>query len=388
MLNRPTRIARLGLWLVVWAAVCSAAAWAAQRDEPAAPQRTASELVERLGDPVFAVRQRAARDLLRLGAAAEKDLEAALEHPDAEVRQRAASLLEQVLETGSEAKLAAFLGDAQGAKQLDLPGWQKFRELVGDSRASRTVFVAMQRAEPKLLAAYQAAPRRAAEVSREAAQVWASVEVEADDIDREQLFGDLAAVLFVGGDKDVSLDAQYVERAWQFGRVGLNEELRNPETAPVLRKLLGRWVLRDSGANWSNLSMAASYALPEGAELARRLLAEPQTPPAYRGYAALVLGRLGAAGDVTVLEKLLDDKSLCHQQQLNFQRVETQVRDAALAAMVRLTGQKVADYGFDRAVEHEQYLYQLQTLGFRDAAKRDAALKKWADHRAAKKSGG
>ena len=65
----------------------------------------------------------------------------------------------------------------------------------------------------------------------------------------------------------------------------------------------------------------------------------------------------------------------------------TEVRDVALAMLVRLNGQQTKDYGFAFLQFHggQQIFFAPVWLGFADDAKRTAAIKKYRDWKAAQK---
>ena len=89
-------------------------------------------------------------------------------------------------------------------------------------------------------------------------------------------------------------------------------------------------------------------------------------PPYAANYALLVVGKFGGPDDVDRLESQLMDQAICAQsrsprpatppantdptkpQPPSTRSFETQIRDVALAVMLHLSGQKLADYGFSR----------------------------------------
>jgi len=119
---------------------------------PTAAQRA---LVLQLGDRSFSIRERAATKLVGQGAAARAALIEALRDPDCEIRWQARRVLCCLDEKEFEARLTAFMTGVAADRQLSLPGWKRFQQLVGDSRPARKLFVGMTRADAPLLAAYE-----------------------------------------------------------------------------------------------------------------------------------------------------------------------------------------------------------------------------------------
>ena len=124
---------------------------------PGEAEATAAQraLVQQLGNPSYHARERAEEELAGQGVAAEAALKEALKDPDFEIRSRARRILKRVRQRAFEARLAAFIADADGSRQLTLPGWERFRDLVGDRRDTRKLFADMTRYEGALLSAYE-----------------------------------------------------------------------------------------------------------------------------------------------------------------------------------------------------------------------------------------
>jgi hypothetical protein len=374
--------------LVSWGAAGWAVLWAIGSGpvRPLAAQTPAevAALVAQLGDRSFAVRQRASRQLERFGSAGEAELRKALEHGDAEVRRRAGQVLARVLAADLDSRLAAFVRDVDGSRRHELPAWEAYRQAIGQDRAARELFVQMQRSEPGLLAALQLGPRQAGDALHARCLELVQVAPETGEAESPTL-GTVACLLLVGGDPAVAVDEQLATQTYRFIYQACELGLRDAEQAPAVRALLGRWVRREVGqeASYQHLFLAASFNLPEGLDVARRWVTKDGVPPHMRQYAILVIGRFGQADDLPRIVPLLHDTAVCAAQVTNKRQVQTQVRDVALAVAVRLSGQQLRDYGFNRALEHDRFLYATATLGFADPAERDAALKKWADWSAA-----
>jgi hypothetical protein len=147
-----------GLFPLVYGA--SAYAGTPAPDGPA----SAADLVRQLGSETYAVRERASRSLVELGIAAKPALTAALRHPDAEIRHRAGGILAVVTQADFLARLDAFAADLDGKQTHDLPCWDVFRAVAGEDRHARALFVAAQRAEPRMLQALATNDKEAADL--------------------------------------------------------------------------------------------------------------------------------------------------------------------------------------------------------------------------------
>jgi hypothetical protein len=346
-------------------------------------------LIRQLGDPSFAVRQRATRQLMELGVAARDALAQAADDADAEVRVRARSVLGAVADADFRARLEAFSSDYDGSRKRSLPGWEQFASQFGGGRVARQAFVEMQRAEPQLLEAFAKGNKAVNEAVQLRCQTLSQ---QAMQNPREALLpiGTIASMLLVGSSEGVVIDEQVGSQlfTWMLYQQAFQKNAASGPWAPMLKKLLGRWVIKDTNATATvqNLMFAASYELkPEALQLATRVLGNENNHSNVRQYAILIVGRFGGKEHLTLIDKLLHDTTSCGTFHMGNppQQVDLQIRDIALAVAVHLSGQSLRDYNFLLAQPNPTTLFQVNTLVFQDPAKRDEALKKWAVWRSA-----
>src|SRR5262245_25106952 len=124
-------------------------------------QKRAATLVRQLSDRSYRVRDRAARELLKMGLTAKKAVEAGTKDTDPEVRKRCADLLPDILQAEFRARLDAFRADKDGKKQTDLPGCKLYREIAGSDREAREFFLDMCTQNASLLELLEKEPARA-----------------------------------------------------------------------------------------------------------------------------------------------------------------------------------------------------------------------------------
>lgn len=389
--QRSTRAAARRMCVALTIALCCAGSWATLTVSvlPArAADTLASEveqLIGQLGDRRYRVRQRASTRLAEIGVAARGRLERALASADPEVRHRARQILAHILELDFEARIAAFSADTEGKLQHDLPCWERYRALAGGEGPSRRLFVEMLRAERWLLQAAETSATSASEYLEARCQQWHQSMQNVDPRQRRPpSAGSVLAMLLVGADEDISISDQTASTIAGFTyQRELQEVMRNAEQAAVAQRLLGAWVGRpfatDSAITYQNIVLALRYNLAEGVPAALKVMAAPASPPHIRQYGILCVAKLGGASYIDQLEALLDDSSTCASLRLNDQEIQTQIRDVALAVLVRLTGQDLRTYGFDRAQENALTYFNTATLGFADDASRQAALERYRE---------
>jgi hypothetical protein len=371
---------------------------------PADPQDIAA-LVSKLGDASYRVRESATRALVRIGVPAKVELLKALESSDAEVRYRARLVLSDVLELDFKQRLEAFIEDARGIREHDLPGWQRFRQDVGDGPVARRLFADIERSEPALMeAADLGAQHAAAAFESRCQQIQESMRVPGRQAERQVPVGTVAALLFVGAEGKVPISMQSAMCVTNFCyQQPFRNAIAGGDNAPLLKKLVGGWVRRDfandSTAAYQTMMLALQFNVREGVEPALAMLKDGGGNPHMRQYALLVVGKFGGPEDIDRLDTQLNDQAICAQQQITVpmdtakpdpanpkapknEVIETQIRDVALAVMIHLSGQKLADYGFQRAQPNATILFNTATLGFADQGQRDAALARWRTWRA------
>jgi hypothetical protein len=123
----------------------------------------------------------------------------------------------------------------------------------------------------------------------------------------------------------------------------------------------------------SGLDFVLRHVGRDAVPAARRLAADPTRPAAARCYALIVLGRLGAAGDLPGLTPFLTDRTSVFDWKSDGPagRVSysAQVRDVAAFVGLKLSGRDPAAFGFPPRHDGPWFL----TFGFADDAAREAA---------------
>lgn len=346
-------------------------------------QKQVSELIVKLGDPQFAERERATRQLAQIGLPAKQQLLTSLKKsPDAEVRLRCRRVLAVVLDIESRQQLQAFIADRDGSEGRSLPGWEKFQEVVGEGAVERQLFVEMHQQEPTLMEVAQQAP----------AEVREALEVRCEQL-RRQLggrygntrplpLGSIAAVLFLSAVSDGQASEQLASSLYAFCyQQSFRTEISSGSRAETLKRLLGVWIQTTANTTRAQqgIYLARQYKVQEGVPLAVSLLKQNDSPVHIRLQAIQAIAELGGEAQVKVLESQLDDTTQCSISTHNGVKIITQVRDVALAALITVTEQKLADYGFFEQPDTGRAVFRTPTLGFPDDKQRDKALAKWRE---------
>jgi hypothetical protein len=342
-------------------------------------------LIDQLGHKKFAEREAAARTLLALGLPAFGPLKEAGRHADPEVRFRSAKILAELRQRDFQRRLQAFSANLETSEEYELPGWQEYRRLVGDTRDTRDLFVKMQSDDPRLMQSLEHGPRAAAEMlDHRSLQL---LQPFGDQPTLEITLGGAAAFLFLAGraevpPSDIGAGGVY--------RVCVDEEVRSalsggPYQEP-LREMLSTWIGRESSANmeYQKLLLAMQFDLKAGLAPAVQVLEQPGHPPHLRQQAMVAVAKFGDAAHIGLLERYLSDETQYPQRQLERPKgIQTEMRDVALAALVTLTRQNFQDYGMSHVTAAPSFVFLPQSCGFDSAEARQKALEKWRAYRAA-----
>ena len=345
----------------------------------AAADGAVARMIDNLGAASYAEREKAARGLAALGIAAREPLETALQHADAEVRGRARRILDYLLDRDFQQRLRAFAADANGSRGENLPGWDRYRETIGEDASARRLFVDMQRSESLLIEAYINEPAKAGRILDARLQALRADSFIEDAIfEQRRPVGQAAALLFVGADPAVPLSEASCDYVATFVRQQsfYQQAAGATRNSAPLKKLLAGWVGRYFGdgraIHRTNLFLALEYQLPEGLSLATRMVADPRLEDNVKPIAILAVARFGDRDEVQLLAPLLADATVLQQ----IDDRQSEVRDVALAGLLHLTGQAPRDYGLE--LEPAELLdYDPLRFGYATEEDRQAALSRW-----------
>lgn len=358
--------------------------------DDASDSARAAALIRQLGDRSFAAREQASVQLTAMGLAAKAALREGVKNADPEVRRRAEQILKIVLAIDFQARLEAFRADKEDKQEHDLAGWKHYRKLVGSDAASRELFIQMLQTNASLLEEAQTKPKEAAEqlANRCQAQMRGAFIPANGGNPRAIQLGDVATALFLEADPDLAIPTEIRQKTCALlYQPALQNGLRNAAPNAPIRKLVSAWLTQCAGTMMSAdiLRFCIHVDIKEGLGLALKLLKDNDLA---QGMAILAVGKWGTKEQLPLLENLLDDKTTLGNFGMNNIRGTTEMRDVALAMLVRRTDQQAKDYGFACLHFHQgQMLFQMGPIwmGFTDDAKRAAAIKKYRDWKASAK---
>ncbi len=373
------------------------------RPDTPKPDPEIKKLVKQLGHTKFAEREAAQAKLRAIGKAALPAIQAGTKNADHEIARRCVDLLAQV--------------KTDALKDRDHPVWVRFKKTVGDDKASRALFLEMvadvRRAE--LLETAEATPDKAGEVYRtelvrhvkELKRGYEEAEAAAEG--RTGVIwptrgiptpGEFGTLLFLGTYPATAAvtfqQANDADRFCHHNVFGLalnRKDDPKPVIPPPVRRLFAAWLRTRTDPNpiQFGMNLAVYHTIAEVAPAARVNAANAALAPEARGFALLVVGRVGTVADLPLLENAFADARVFHATNYTSgegqkRPIEALVGDAAVAAALRVAGQHPADFGFPLLAMYKERgpdtLAKYHLLGFFDRATREAAHKKakeWLD---------
>jgi hypothetical protein len=354
---------------------------------PPAELAKARELVQLLGSETFEEREDAYERLAKMGRLAKPVLAAALRtDPDAEVRARCRALLPRAAAEDLKARLDTFLADADGQFDHDLPGWSQFRAVAGQTAGARELFVELL-GDPTnralVLAVGGPAGELGALVAARKVELYNWRLSRPGGARRQATAADVTALLFAESFAASRQALRTVTVSTLFTTPGFTSAVLEPDArGAAVKAVVSKWLdTRDDPVQmYQALSTVANLGFgDEIGRVAARLLGADGALGIHRGTAALTLAQLKAKEHAAALERQLGDETPVPARPTAH---TLQVRDAALVALLLLSGQDPEEYGFsDLARNSSSLRFSYTRYGITDLG-RAAAHTKWKAWRA------
>jgi hypothetical protein len=259
-----------------------------------------------------------------------------------------------------------------------LKAWEQVRQVIGTDSTARSLFVAMVSREPELL---DQAARQESTVAEQLTQRCQQLQQSLRTVNGTRgtiALEQVAVLLFVAGDPGLTLPVGTHNSIHTL--LLQPAPLASLEKNAAARKLLVRYFQRrtEPTVQSQNLTFLTSNNITEGIDWALKLAKDKETIPEIRAMAIDAVGRLGGKPYQKEVEALLDDDAVVGTYTFGKVHFQTEVRDAALATLVQMTGQQLTDYPFPYVQAYPRTPhYSPRYLGFTEAKERETALKQW-----------
>ncbi len=333
-----------------------------------------------LGSPKYAERQRAILELEQAGPAARPALQASLGLPDLEIRKNASKLLRRGLSDQFDAELLRMHRASQSGHTYSLPGWQIYQGCVGDTEASRALFVAMASRYRRLLCERFQTPVPQGNGESFFQEILNHPVHAAHVRDGDPATWGLLLLNWAALPEDCG-NPWYVQRI----RSGLCNTraavvLRTGPHAAPLRLFVAEFLDRELNAGVQRASL--QIALQWECKLQAVRLAKAALDPSHAhsaGNVALALAVLTRLQPETARKTLPDwvqDSRPAQVWQIiatTRKRVQTQVGDVALAMLLTLEGVDPRKIGFEDLEADPLTIYREHSMGFENEHQRTIA---------------
>lgn len=337
--------------------------------------------VEALASDSYPRRALAKERLLAGGDASRAALIAGLASGDLEVRLVAQELLHSLAETRLERQIALLLQSSGQDRAIDLPGWNSFRQVAGDTAEARALFARMARDHSATLAWIERLDDRATPRSMDSVldEMNQFLPIDVDRIND----GDPVrwSLLLLAASREQLRAAPVLSSRVCGGLLNpaVSERLLASPYEGTMRRLVSQWLKLSAEryVNTSMLKISLAYdchavAIP----MATQTLESSQATPACVAAAMILVTRLDPDRARGLLPRWLEDSRVCHVWQIVATRrraVQTQVGDVALALSLYLAGHDPRQAGFEDLEADPQTIYREFSVGFEDDRSRQRA---------------
>lgn len=366
------------------------------------------DIIARLGDPDYFVRQDAETQLLKIGGPAIEPLTRLLINrgiglPDTEVQLRASRLLIRIQRSEQSRKIHEFLRG--NTEQSGLAGWTQFSEIAGSDATARKLFVNMHDSEPEFLSTINGG------LELTTASFQRTVKGSLQMGSRRNMMkslGTLTSVLFLAS---ITIDG---ESEQTVGRVRYSDGdlrkignvLNHPQMIAFVKRsgsnvqmerIISGWLdtlaTDEMPAIAVKLSAITGYQLTNQVDWLLSILNHPSLPNQTRVAAIEAISQLGDEKLAPKIEALFNDNSVIgsyvarHENKTlkpnrsrpvpgKPQLMHVQFRDLALITAIRLLRKDPSDFGFSPEAMPNHRLV-INQAGFLTDQERNIAFRKW-----------
>ncbi|MBL8817057.1 MAG: hypothetical protein JNL58_13600 [Planctomyces sp.] len=342
-----------------------------------------TSLAKKLESKSFQERQRAAAEILKAGAKAVPALTELSKTGSSEVRVRAAELLTQIREVEFDARVRQLEADRSTDSAKRLPEWDRFSSIAGETPDIIAAYLELLNAEPRLFSLRMfEAPELPAELERRASEL-ASQANDREDV--EFPVSSYIGVLLIAGNDQIRLPrATSTNLTLVLNDIRLQASVEDGVHRELLRRVIGSWMLRPGIAADRLLQFAVTYSIPEGRQLAERIITARSVRPEMIS-AVMALRDLGSPEEnLPLVEGLLTVDSVLWptgQQTVRKQapaeniesRYQLQTRDIALAVALHLRGLSPVATRSTPTLPTASH-FGIDTMGFESNDERETAI--------------
>jgi hypothetical protein len=363
-------------------------------------------LVQQLGNPNFAVREAAHKELLLLGPAALPALRDGLRSYDLEVKRHCKDIIPSIEQAEWAWKADAYETDRAVQQKYDLPLQKEYEKLIGTDLDARKLFAEVVRTNGEFLQQLVDAADGRRKVYELKCRKLCPPLKDIGEIDttvaqvKKVCAGDLAALLLAATILKVDQPVKWNNRnhvADLLGNTSVGEATKDKKIGKAFSRLLVAWAQsqRDSITLGYFFYFVYMHDFKEGLIVVRQVIqakSHIKPSPDFRAVAVAVLAKVGGKAVVDELENLQRNQSvLFHTSDKDPPVIEIGIGNQALAALMLLEGVNPKDFGmvefpgFVSTPPGTDHNWIVPLYGFLSDSDRRKTQKKW---RSGKEKGG
>ena len=342
------------------------------------PDGNIQQWIKLLGHDSYRTRDKASRELIRLAEHSATRLSVidalqhAAKHESFEVRAATKEIQNEILDRSRERQIQELLTPGLAAEAIQLPGWKVYSQLAGKDLVARRLFVELQNRYPNVMRVLEgwSQPRTG---DQSGSSNFRTLNSWLDPYNTPtEAHGRWALVLCF----DICSPQSRVPN--RSGRVSLalcqnaiGPKLGTDSNSIVVRRMIGNWIDgQRTSFDRELLMIAMKFGCSDQTnKICERIFADVLAPPSEQTLALLAASKL----DRTDLEQeillRIDNDRVAHVWQLIASRkkkIRTQVRDVAMALLLRSRGIDPRDVGFTELQADQVTIYREHSLGFSD----------------------
>lgn len=343
-------------------------------------------LIEDLGHDQYHRRQAAKRDLIELANEGSADgLSQGLKHTLLEVRSSVSEILSMVRQQEFARDLDRLSNPNYPIDQVTSVGWKQFDEVAGTDKEARWAFVAICRQHPSAFASLELIKSKHAEFTN-------PFQLSVDDHVGWMILLLPAMNPTAGDGKRNELDSteatQISRIAMSLSQTSMGLDLQTSDDHAdwlglVFGRIVTHWINRHHSIIDPRTAMrvAVRYQCNQAAmEIAHRTLRDRASTASAKVTAMLTLSKLQATDPMhdrrNILESFTSDDRTAHVWQAISDRkikIQTQVRDVAIAMMLDQAKQDPRQFGFAYLEADPLLRFRDYSLGFASQSDRETS---------------
>jgi len=310
-------------------------------------------LVEGLGSSAFSNRESAMRQLSEANESVLSELEMAFQglgDDDLEAKIRMNSIIVRIKNDRSQNQIRVFLRSTDPDNTQGFEGWKSFSRVAGLNRNSKMLFLGLLETYPGLVFSELKSKKEALDKAKDIAKTidqkmrtiagFESTDAiamfycfnVADDLTERSLEGIAVRIL----------------RTYPFPQF-----MQEPQSRKSVERLISGWSQRIEDRLYECLLVLVQTNYPQAKELAVRMLSSDKMSeePDELVKAMQAMFRFGSATDLPIVDKWLDDKTVCFiaqnqgfgNPQVPVDLLTVEFRDVALLVSMHLAGEDYSD---------------------------------------------